>query len=87
MSVDSADLVAHTWGVELRMVADGFDRGRTFRAAFRDAASGELAPAGEFIGTGAATMTCNLQSSVLRDDASEVVVTDESGAVLLRAAL
>ncbi len=87
MSVASADLVAHTWGVELRMVADGFDRGSTYRAAFRDADSGELSPAGEFIGTGDASMTCNLQSSVLRDDVSEVVVTDASGSPILQAAL
>ena len=87
VSVSSADLVAHSWGVELRIVAAGFDQGSTFRAAFRDASTGELTPAGEFIGTGAATMTCNLQSSVLRDDVSEVVVTDGSGSMVLQAPL
>lgn len=86
VDVESADLVPHTWGVELRIVADGFAAGETFRAAFRDA-SGQLTPAGEFIGTGPAPMTCNLQSAALRDDVTEVVVMDAAGDVVLSADL
>ncbi len=85
--VESAGLVSHTWGVELRIVADGFPAGETFRAAFRDEASGELRPAGAFIGTGPVSMTCNLQSAILRDDVSEVVVLDADGDEVLGATL
>lgn len=87
VSVESADLVPHTWGVELRMVAAGFDEGETYRAAFREGETGRLAPAGAFIGTGAETLVCNLQAAVLRDDVTQVVVTDDQGAVVLVADL
>ncbi|NYG54884.1 zf-HC2 domain-containing protein [Nocardioides perillae] len=87
VEVAEAVLVPHTWGVEMRMVAAGFAEGRTFRAAFRDARTGRLRPAGAFLGTGAATMVCNLQAAVLREDVSEVVVTDAGGEVVLTAAL
>ena len=82
LTVRSAGLVAHTWGVELRMEAAGFVAGEQFRAAFRDR-TGRWTPAGEFIGTGAATMTCNLQSAVLRDEVIRVKVTDDRGRVVL----
>lgn len=82
VSVESADLVAHTWGVELRIVAAGFAEGRTFRAAFRNE-DGTLVPAGEFLGVGSAPMTCFLQSATLRQDVTQVVVTDESGQTVL----
>lgn len=86
VTIDSANLVNHTWGVELRFSGEGFTEGDTFRASFRTLA-GDLVPAGEFRGTGEATMTCNLQSAVLRDQVSEVVVTDESGQAVLTAPL
>ncbi|GAA1943186.1 anti-sigma factor family protein [Nocardioides hwasunensis] len=82
VSVDSADLVAHTWGVELRIVADGFAAGETFHAAFRTD-DGELVPAGEFLGVGGETMTCFLQSASLREDVTQVVVTDDAGRTVL----
>lgn len=87
VEVAEAVLVPHTWGVEMRMVAAGFAEGRTFRAAFRDARTGRLRPAGAFLGTGAATLVCHLQAAVLREDVSEVVVTDAGGEVVLTAAL
>ncbi len=80
--VESADLVAHTWGVELRIVALGFDAGETFRAAFRTT-DGRLVPAGEFRGVGDRTMTCFLQSATMREDVTQVLVTDESGDTVL----
>jgi hypothetical protein len=86
VSVESAELVAHTWGVELRIVAEGFDDGQTFRAAFRTE-DGALVPAGEFRGVGEREMTCFLQSSVLRDDVTEVVVTDARGRTVLSSSL
>jgi hypothetical protein len=82
VSVESADLVAHTWGVELRIVAAGFTEGETFRAAFRTV-DGELVPAGEFIGVGDSPMTCFLQSAALRQDVTQVVITDDGGKTVL----
>lgn len=82
VTVDSAALVAHTWGVELRLAGEGFADGETFRAAFRTT-GGDLVPAGEFRGVGDAPMNCFLQSSVLREDVTEVVVTDADGSLVL----
>ncbi len=86
VTVESADLVNHTWGTELRIVAAGFSEGETFKAAFR-LRSGAMVPAGEFLGTGGAPMTCNLQSSVLRDEVTAVVVTDAAGVAVLSSRL
>lgn len=76
--IDSANLVAHSWGVELRMQGAGFAAGEVYLAAFR-ARDGRLVPAGEFIGTGAAEVTCNLQSGVLREQTVGVVIMDDAG--------
>lgn len=86
VTVESAALVAHTWGVELRLVGQGFEDGETFRAAFRTT-DGDLVPAGEFRGVGRASMNCFLQSSVLREDVTEVVVTDSDGGLVLASPL
>ncbi|MBW0105259.1 anti-sigma factor [Pseudonocardia sp. KRD291] len=77
-----AGVVPHTWGVELKLTASGFDQGRTYRAAVLDTA-GRTVGAGEFVGTGGAEMECNLNSSVLRDRATGFVVTDEAGSPVL----
>jgi hypothetical protein len=82
VDVESADLVAHTWGVELRIVAAGFAEGETFRAAFRTE-DGTLVPAGEFLGVGTNPMTCFLQSATLREDVTQVLVTDDTGHTVL----
>ncbi len=82
VSIESADLVAHTWGVELRIVAAGFTEGETFRASFRTD-DGTLVPAGEFLGVGSSRMTCFLQSASLREDVTQVLVTDEAGTTVV----
>lgn len=84
--VSDANLIDHTWGVELRMEAAGFADGEVFRAAFRTE-DGRMVPAGEFVGTGAARVVCNLQSSVLRDDVVAVVVRAADGSRVLRSTL
>lgn len=78
----SANLVNHTWGVEVRLTATGFDRGRDYRVAVLGD-DGRRYPAGGFVGTGAASMVCNLSSSVLRDGARGFEVADRQGHVLL----
>ena len=86
VTVAEAGLVPHTWGVELRFRGAGFEEGAVYRAAFVDA-DGTRTPAGEFLGTGAEEMICNLQSALLRDAATAVVVTDDAGETVLSAAL
>ncbi|WP_240519520.1 anti-sigma factor family protein [Amycolatopsis antarctica] len=80
--VAAAQLVPHTWGVEIRLTASGFDPGQAYRVAITDA-EGRRMSAGEFIGTGAAEMTCNLNSSVLRAQAQGFEITDPAGAPVL----
>ena len=82
----TADVIAHTWGVEARFVGSGFQAGRVYRAAFR-ADDGRLLPAGEFLGTGAEELRCNMQSALLRTDTTAFVVMDDSGAAVLTASL
>ena len=78
----SADLVAHTWGVEVKLRATGFERGQRFVVTVLGR-GGARYPAGEFVGTGAKEMSCNLNSSVLRDRADGFVVRDRTGGVVL----
>jgi anti-sigma factor RsiW len=76
--VADADLVNHTWGVEIKLAASGLQTGATYRVAVLTD-DGEQRPAGEFVGTGESPMRCNLNSAVLRPDAVGFVVLDESG--------
>lgn len=87
ITIDTAGLVAHSWGLELRMRGSGFAQGEVFRASFRSSESGELETAGAFVGTGRDELTCSLQSAVIRADATEVVIVDASGEVVLDAPL
>lgn len=86
VTTGSAVVVAHTWGAEAKFEASGLAAGEVYRAAFR-AADGSLLPAGEFIGIGDKTLTCNMQSALLRDDTTGFVVTDEDGQTVLTADL
>jgi hypothetical protein len=83
--VASADLVNHTWGVEVKLHAEGFDRGGRYRVAVLGT-DGRRYPAGEFVGTGAKKMDCNLNSSVLRERASGFEVRDARGEVVVTSA-
>lgn len=82
----SAGLVAHTWGMEVKLVATGFDPGRSYRVTVTDD-QGRTVGAGEFVGTGPQEMRCNLNSSVLRPAAVSFEVTDADGRVVLDAAV
>ncbi len=81
----TADLVPHTWGVEVKLTGTGFTAGEVFRVAVTDD-DGREVPAGEFIGVGPNEMRCNLNSSVLRDDAVAFEVVDADGDVVVRSA-
>ncbi len=78
----SADLVDHTWGVEVKLTASGFDRGARYRVAVLGV-DGTRHPAGGFVGTGTREMDCNLNSSVLRERASGFEVRDAGGEVVV----
>lgn len=78
----SAGLVPHTWGVEIKLTGTGFDANKRYRVVVVDE-TGAQAAAGEFIGTGAAEMRCNLNSSVLRTGAAGFRVFDAGGQVVL----
>lgn len=86
LQVSTASVIAHTWGLEARFDGTGFAAGQVYRAAFRSA-DGTLLPAGEFLGTGAKTLKCNMQSALLRSDASGFVVMDQDGKTVLSAEL
>lgn len=77
-----ATVVPHTWGVEVTFAASGFEAGRTYRALVRTA-DGQVAPAGEFLGVGAKELTCDMQAAVLRPDAAQFEVVDDTGAPVL----
>lgn len=81
-----AGLVAHAWGTEVKLTATGFRPGTTYHVTVTSD-DGRSVDAGEFIGTGDTQMRCNLNSSVLRDDAATVQVTGPDGAVVLDAAI
>lgn len=82
----SATVVPHTWGVEITLDADGFTSGAVYRVVVLDD-GGRAVDAGQFIGTGADRMLCNLNSSVLRADAAGFDVVDTAGRVVLHGEL
>ena len=86
ISVSSALLVPHGWGVEVRFVATGLQPGQPYQAWVVDRA-GTRSQAGTFVGVGARPLTCNMQSAVLRPDAASFFINDASGNVVLSASL
>lgn len=75
----SAGAIAHTWGVEIVLTASGFAAGETYAVEVVDR-QGVRSTAGAFVGTGARTMVCRLNSGVLRPDAVSFRVRDAAGA-------
>ena len=79
----TADLVDHTWGVEVKLLASGLRLGGRYAVTVMGE-DGTSYPAGAFVGTGAKPVKCNLNAGVLRSDAAGFVVRDEDGSVVLR---
>lgn len=77
-----ADLVAHTWGVEIKLTASGLESGARYDVTVLDE-DGEQFSAGAFVGV-TGQMRCNLNAAVLRADAASFVVRDERGKSVLR---
>lgn len=78
----TADVVSHTWGVEVKLSGAGFTAGEVYSVAVREV-DGDRVPAGAFLGVGPAELDCNLNSPVLRADAAGFDVVDAGGAVVL----
>ena len=81
-----ADLIAHTWGTETRLVASGLEEDQTYRVVLRSE-DGARVPSGAFIGTGNEPMECNLNAALLREDATRLVVRAADGELVLSADL
>ncbi len=82
----SANLVAHTWGVEIKLAATGLAAGQPYSVQVTTE-RGEVVDAGAFLGTGSTTLNCNLNASVLREDARSFAVLDGRGDEVLTAEL
>jgi hypothetical protein len=81
-----ASLVSHTWGTEVTLRATGLEEGATYWARI-GRADGSEQPAGTFVGTGSATLTCNLNGAVRRTQATSFAVYDADGRTVLTADL
>ncbi len=80
-----ADLVDHTWGVEIKLNVTGLEGGESYTTTVQ--AAGREYPAGEFIGVTGVEIHCNMNSAVLRDDATGFTVWDSTGRAVLSADL
>ncbi|MDO9457646.1 anti-sigma factor [Nocardioides sp.] len=80
--IADAALVNHTWGVEVKLTATGFADGGRYRVLVVGT-DGRRYPAGAFVGTGSREMHCNLNSAVLRPDATGFEVRDGRGDVVV----
>lgn len=82
----SADLVDHSWGLEIKLAASGLREGVRYRGTVRDAAGREY-PAGGFLGVADTIVLCNMTSPVMRADAVSFVVRTLDGRPVLRSQL
>lgn len=78
----SAEVINHTWGMEIVLTGSGFRNGEAYEVNVVDD-GGERVSAGEFLGTGDAPIVCNLNSSVRRDNAARFEVIGPDGDVVL----
>lgn len=77
-----ADVVPHTWGMEIKLHGSGFRDGERYVVDVVDS-DGTMSTAGAFIGIGDGSMDCNLNSAVLRDDAAGFEVRDAAGNLIV----
>jgi hypothetical protein len=81
-----ADLIAHTWGLEIQLTATGLDAGAGYRMLVTGT-DGTEHDAGGLLGTGSRTMRCNLNADVLRSDVRSFTLRDTEGRAVLTAAI
>lgn len=83
--VADAELVDHTWGLEIKLDVSGLEGEQSYTATVQ--AAGREYPAGEFLGVAGVEIDCNMSTSVLREDATGFTVWDSDGRPVLRAQL
>lgn len=76
-----AELIDHTWGLEVMLDVSGLDPGTPYLMTFVDRAGGRAA-AGGFVGTDG-LMRCRNNGAVLRADVARFEVADPDGAVVV----
>ena len=81
-----ASVVAHTWGTELLMEAEGLEAGEVYAVSIEQE-DGASVPTGTFIGVGEEEIDCALNAAVLRQNATAVVIADSDGDQVLRSNL
>jgi hypothetical protein len=86
LTVRSAVLVPHTWGLEVTVVLTGLREGERYRAVAVDR-DGRQLPAGEFLGVADRPAECDLQAALLRQDASAFLLLDSAGGTVASAEL
>lgn len=80
-----AELINHTWGVELLLTVSGLPEGRRYDVVYI-ASDGRPVDAGSFIGVGASQL-CRMTAALLRDATRAIEVRDETGAVMISSTL
>lgn len=81
-----AGIVRHTWGTELKLDARGLTAGDSYAVTFvRD--DGERVSAGTFLGAGDDPVHCSVNAAVPVDAATELMITDAGGALVMDARL
>lgn len=84
--VASAELINHTWGVELLLAVDDTIEGQDYTVWFLDL-SGNPVAAGGFVGDADRTVNCRMNTPLLREETRGWQITDAAGDVVLEASL
>lgn len=82
----SAELINHTWGVELLLSLDDTVEGQDYTVSFIDL-DGNPVAAGGFVGDADRTVNCRMNTTLLREETRGWVITDAAGTVVLEAEL
>ena len=81
-----ANLVAHTWGTETKLVASGLEDGQTYRVALITENDARVL-SGSFIGTGDEEVECSLNAALDRERATGLEIRTPDGDLVLGADL
>lgn len=81
----SAELINHTWGVELLLTIGGLEAGRRYDVRYRARGDRELL-AGSFVGVETEQL-CRMTGALLREDTEAIELLDEDGEIVLSAQL
>lgn len=85
-SVTSAELINHTWGVELLLSLDDTVEGQDYLVFFVDD-DGNVADAGGFVGDADRIVDCRMNTALLREETTRFRIVDGDGRIVLTAEL